>query len=92
MHPRRLALSPEQRTELERVRDRDARPYLREMAAGLLKIADGQSARHVALTGLLHPRKPDTVCRWVDRYAAGGVAGLVHRPRRGDFPPSSGAN
>ena len=83
MHPRSLVLTPEQRAELERVRVRDARAYLREMAAGLLKIADGQSARQVALSGLLQPRKPETVCRWLDRYRTDGLAGLIHRPRRG---------
>jgi hypothetical protein len=91
MHPRTLVLTPEQRADLERVRDRDARAYLREMAAGLLKIADGQSARQVALRGLLQPRKPETVCRWLDRYRRDGLAGLVHRPRRGGgiSPPAA---
>lgn len=83
MHPRTLLLSADQRTALERVRDRDERAYWREMAAGLLKVADGQSARQVALTGLLHPRKPETVCGWLNRYRAHGLAGVVHRPRRG---------
>ena len=83
MHPRILSLSVDQRAELERVRDRDERAYLREMAAGLLKVADGQSARHVALSSLLHPLKPETVCGWPNRYRATGLAGLVHRPRRG---------
>lgn len=40
---RTLQLSPEQRAELEATRDRDRRPYLREKAAALLKIADGMA-------------------------------------------------
>ena len=83
MHRRTLDLSAEQRAELEHVRDRDGRAYLREMAGALLKIADGHSARQVALTGLLRARKPETVCGWLDRYRADGLTGLVHRPRRG---------
>ncbi len=91
-HPRTLVLTPVQRAELERVRARDNRPYLREMASALLQIADGASARAVALSGLLRVRKPETVAHWVDRYRAGGVAGLVHRPRRrrGLSPPGRG--
>lgn len=91
MSPRTLVLTPEQRAELEHVRAHEPRAYLREMAAGLLKIADGQSARQVALVGLLRPRKPETVCRWLDRYRRDGLAGLVHRPRRGGglSPPAA---
>jgi hypothetical protein len=88
MHLRPLVLSAPQRAELEGVRDRDRRPYLRECAAALLKVADGQTAHHVARHGLLRPRDPDTVYRWLDVYARSGVAGLVHRPRghRGHSP------
>ena len=83
MHARTLVLTETQRKELEQTRDRDSRAYLREITGGLLKIADGWSAREVALRGLLRPRKPETVCRWLDRYLADGLPGLVHRPRRG---------
>ena len=61
MRPRTLSLTAVQRSELAQVRDRDRRAYLRECAAALLKIADGQSAHHVACHGLLKRRKPDTV-------------------------------
>jgi hypothetical protein len=90
--PRRtLALTPDQRRELELVRDRDRRPYLREMAAGLLKIADGLAPYAVARHGVHKPRKPETVYRWLRKYEQGGVAALIHRPRghRG-FSPSAG--
>ena len=91
MRPKTLELTVEQRAELVRTRDRDRRPYLREIAAALVKVADGQTARHVALTGLGKSRKPDTVTGWVDRYAANGLAGVIHRPRRkpGISPPAA---
>lgn len=81
MFRRTLQLTPERRAELEQVRDRDRRPYLRECAAALLKVAEGQSAHQVALTGLHKPRAPDTLYRWLNKYQQEGLAGLVHRPR-----------
>jgi hypothetical protein len=88
MHARTLVLTPIQRTDLEHVRDHDARPYLRECAAALLKIADGMTAHAVARHGLLKPRDPDTVYRWLTAYTTAGLAGLIHRPRghRGRSP------
>jgi hypothetical protein len=44
---RRLELTDVQRQELAHHRDHDARPYVRERCAALLKIADGQSPHHV---------------------------------------------
>lgn len=92
MHRRELVLTRAQRAELCAVREREPRAYLRERAAALLKIADGQSVHAVALTGLHRPRQPDTVYRWLSAYVAGGVPALVQRPRghRG-FSPSAGA-
>jgi hypothetical protein len=86
---RYLELTAEQRKELVEVRDRHERAYMRERAAALLKIADGLSAHHVALHGLLKPRDPDTVYLWIDRYEAEGVAGLAIRPGRGRKPSFS---
>jgi hypothetical protein len=70
---RTLQLSPEQRAELEATRDRDKRPYLREKAAALLKIADGMTPHAVALHGLLRCRDPDTVYGWLDDYELTGA-------------------
>jgi hypothetical protein len=91
MRRRTVSLTPDQRHELEQVRDRDRRPYLREMAAGLLKIADGMAPYAVAQHGLHRRRKPETVYRWLRKYEQGGLAALIHRPRghRG-FSPSAG--
>jgi hypothetical protein len=83
---RTLVLTEAQRQELERLRATGSKPYLRERAAALLKIADGMLAAHVATSGLLRPRQPDTVYRWVDRYQAEGVAGLQDRMGRGRKP------
>lgn len=91
MRARTLVLPPDARRELEQARNHDHRSYLREIAAALLKVADGATVRAVAETGLLRRRKPETVRRWLAKYAQGGLPALVHRPRghRG-FSPSAG--
>jgi hypothetical protein len=82
----RLLLTPAQRAELVALRDTGPKPYLRERAAALLKIADGHPAAAVARTGLLRRRQPDTLYRWLARYRATGIAGLADRPGRGRKP------
>jgi hypothetical protein len=85
---RYLVLSESDQAELEHIVRRDDRPYMRERASALLQIADGQSAQWVSQHGLLRRRKPDTVIGWLNAYEQGGVAALVHKPRRKrDFPP-----
>jgi hypothetical protein len=85
---RTLALSAAQHTELVWTRDRDRRPYLREIAAALLQIAAGHSPHWVAHHGLLKARQPDTVYRWLNRFLSGGLAACQHRPRgRRGVPP-----
>lgn len=87
--PLTLELTERQRAELETVRDTHAKAYIRERAAALLKIADGQSPLQVAQQGLLKPRNPDTVYSWYHRYQAEGIAGLYIRPGRGRRPAFS---
>jgi hypothetical protein len=85
--------TPEQRRTLRELARRHPKPYVRERAAALLKLADGQSAAEVARSGLLQRRRPETVGRWRDRFLAEGVAGLRIRPGRGRrpaFSPSAG--
>ena len=84
-----LELSDEKRRELEAVRDKDARPYMRERAAALLKIADGASGRWVAASGLLRTRRRETVGDWLSRYLAKGIRGLEILPGRGRKPAFS---
>jgi transposase len=87
--PLKITLRPEQRHELEQVRDHHQKPYIRERASAILKIADGASGRQVALGGLLKQRDPDTVYAWFHAYEAEGLAGLVIRPGRGRKPAFS---
>ena len=63
--------------------------YLRERAAAILKIASGTAPYAVATAGLLFPRAPDTVYRWLDRYDAEGLDGLRIKPGRGRKPAFS---
>ncbi len=86
---RTLELSAEARSELEEIRDHGVKNYLRERAAAMLKIADGQSPHAVARNGLLKPRDPDSVYTWLDRYEAEGVDGLRIRSGRGRKPSFS---
>ena len=80
---RTLHLSASQRQDPSAARDHDARPYVRERAAALLKIADGQSAHAVARHGLLKPRDPDTVYSWLTWYEKLGVRSLSLFPQGG---------
>ncbi len=86
---RRLELEEPERKELERCRDHDPHPYLRERAAALLKIAQGQRPAQVARSGLLKPHDPDVVYRWMDRYRQEGLAGLRIHQGRGRKPAFS---
>lgn len=84
--PHRLDLTAAERAELVHLRDTAPVPYRRERAAALLKVADGATAAHVARSGLLRPRQPDTIYAWLQRYRAAGIAGLSMRPGRGRKP------
>ncbi len=84
--PLKLNLSTAEREELETLRDTHPKAYLRERAAALLKIVDGMSGLHVSQEGLLKPRDPDTIYRWVHRYQQEGIAGLKIRSGRGRKP------
>lgn len=85
----KLELSAEQVLELEELRDHAAKPYLRERAAAILKIAQGSSGREIALHGLLKPHWQDTIYEWVQRYRAEGKAGLEIKSGRGRKPAFS---
>ncbi len=86
---RSLPLTAAQREELIAVRDHALKPYLRERAAALIKIAEGMSAAQVAARGLLRSRAADTVYDWLDRYTERGVSGLSILPGRGRKPAFS---
>lgn len=80
---RTLTIDEAERAKLKHLRDHDSRPYVRERCAAILKIAGGKSAHQVALAGLLQPRQPDTVYRWLDYYEAEGVTGLTNHRHGG---------
>lgn len=89
--PKRRYFNPtdNQQKELEFIRDNHEKPYMREKASALLQIADGQSPHAVALHGLLKPRDPDAVYRWLNRYEAEGAKGLLVKDGRGRKPAFS---
>lgn len=84
-----LTLSDAQRTDLIQLRDHAAKPYHRERAAALLKLADGLPIQDVAARGLLRRRSRHTVARWLNRYLTGGIAALTVRTGRGRKPAFS---
>jgi transposase len=88
-HPLVLRLSTDQEVELLRLRDHAPKPYLRERAAALLKVAAGMSAKQVAAAGLLRVRRAETVAGWVYAFREGGVEHLGVRPGRGRKPAFS---
>ncbi len=89
MTQRQVHLSPDQRAELLQLRDHHVKPYVRERAAAIIKVADGMPAAHVARDGLLRPRRPDTLYAWLDRFEQEGVDGLRLRAGRGRKPAFS---
>ncbi|HEX2909148.1 MAG TPA: helix-turn-helix domain-containing protein [Phototrophicaceae bacterium] len=95
MMPKRvkLDLTAAQVAELQAVRNHHAKPYLRERAAALLKVNEGQLLSQVAATGLLKRHEPETVHGWIKAYHQDGLEGLMIRPGRGRkarFSPSHG--
>lgn len=85
----RISLTAEQSSELEQARDHSDKPYMRERACAILKIASGMSGRQVAQQGLLKRRRKDTIYEWVNRYKAEGISGLQIRSGRGRKPAFS---
>jgi hypothetical protein len=87
----RVELTKAQVRELEMVRHEHPKPYMRERAAALLKIAGGELLREVAENGLLIRHEPETVKGWIDTYLEGGLSAWqikAGRGRKGAFSPS----
>ena len=84
-----LVLTAEERASLQRQRDTAPKPFQRERAAALLKVAEGLPVPQVARAGLLRPRRPATLYRWVRRFRQEGLASLSIRPGRGRKPAFS---
>lgn len=87
----RVELTEKQRQELQHIRDHHVKPYMRERAAGVLKVAQGQTLSDVAQSGLLKRHEPETLRKWIDGYLREGVNAWFIKPgrgRRGNFSPS----
>lgn len=84
--PLQVKLTPEERQELEELRNTAPQAYIRERATAIIKVADKQSVRQVAKTGLLKVRKRQTLSEWIHRYQAEGIEGLKIRKGRGRKP------
>jgi transposase len=87
----KLCLAAEQVEELTTARDQHPKAYVRERAAGILKVSQGQSVRQVALHGLHKRRSEHTVKGWIESYLSEGLVGLLVKTGRGRkaafFPP-----
>jgi transposase len=86
---RQITLTAAEKQELLQLRDHADKPYLRERAAAILKVAAGAIAAVVAREQLLRPRQPRTIYVWLDRYREAGLAGLQVQPGRGRKPAFS---
>jgi transposase len=86
---RTITITKEQQDELKKTVISHPKPYLRERAAAILKVAAGEPGYRVALQGLLRVRDPDTVYEWLDRYESEGLKGLTIRKGRGRKPAFS---
>ena len=84
-----LVLTEKERKELEKMQKHDKKPYKRERASAILKIANGISGRKIALDGLNQSRARNTVYGWFHRYKKEGIGGLKIRPGRGRKPSFS---
>jgi hypothetical protein len=82
----KLCLTAEQLEELTTARDRHPKAYVREKAAAILKVNQGQSIRQVALYGLHKRRSAHTVKSWLADYLAEGMVGLRVKAGRGCKP------
>jgi transposase len=88
-HPRQVTFRPEQEAELQWIRDHHPKPYLRERAAAIIKVAAGQAQREVATHGLYKRRARTTISEWISRYEQEGLDGLLIKPGRGRKPAFS---
>jgi transposase len=89
--PKRLipALSKEEQADLEDLQRHSPKPYLRERASAILKLANKQTASDIACHGLLQKRHRETVTTWFHRFETQGVKGLAITSGRGRKPAFS---
>jgi hypothetical protein len=89
--PKRLIpqVTNEQKTVLEDLLHHSPKPYLRERASAILKLAQTQTASEIAASGLLRKRHRETVATWFHRFQSEGIKGLEIRAGRGRKPAFS---
>lgn len=89
--PKRLIpiLTDDQFQELTEISKNSPKPYLRERASAILKLAKGQTASAIAADGLLRQRCYETVCEWFHRFQTDGIQGLVMKGGTGRKPAFS---
>ena len=78
-----VKLSENQIEELETVRHHHAKPYMRERAAAVLKVAEGETLTTVAEKGLLTRHEPETVHAWIKTYLEAGLKAWSIQSGRG---------
>jgi len=86
-----VQLNESQAAELEKVRHQHPKAYMRERAAAVLKLAEGETVTVVAEKGLLTRHEPETVHHWIKNYLAHGLQGWdiqSGRGRKAAFSPS----
>jgi hypothetical protein len=81
----KLSLTTDEKAQLERWAKNPPKPYLRERARALLRIAQGEPIYQVAQT-LRTPVQRQTVRAWVVRFETARCAGLKVRAGRGRKP------
>jgi len=83
---RKITLTDKELKALEKIRDTHPRPYMRERAATILKVAGGMSPRSVARFGLLKERKTDTIYNWLNLWEKYRLSGFIIKKGRGRKP------
>jgi len=84
-----IKLTKKQRQQLESVRSRHPKAYVRERAAVVLKVAAGTSARGIVNAGFFKVRDHETIAEWAHRFEKDGIKGLLIKTGRGRKPSFS---
>lgn len=79
-------LSEDQEAELKQTRDGHPKPYMRERASAVLKVASGKTLTAVAEVGLLKRHEPETIHTWIKSYLSEGLDGWIIKKGRGRKP------
>ncbi len=89
--PKRLIpiLTDDEFQQLSEFCHHSPKPYLRERAGAILKLAQSQTACQIAAAGLLRTRARQTVAIWFNRFQADGVEGLKIKAGTGRKPAFS---